>query len=130
MIVVNGVVDHRAAGQEDVDAGAAQRTTVPDAPVVRPLVRRHPLSGRKGLYFGSHVAIGIVGWPDDRARALIAELTAQACQAAFQYRHHWRRGDALFWDNRRLLHAGTPYDTAGDRRLMHRTTLIETAPIE
>ena len=101
-------------------------TTVPDTPVIRPLVRRHPRSGRKALYFGSHVAVEIVGWEQDRARRFIADLTAQACQEAFQYRHRWQVGDALFWDNRRVLHAGEPYDVAGEARLMHRTTLRET----
>ena len=128
-------VTHSASGLRDfieeqgIAPTAAKRTTVPDPPVERPLVRRHPVTGRKALYFGSRVSVAIVGWPDDEARAFIAELTEHACQEAFQYRHSWRAGDALFWDNRRLLHAGTPYDTEGTVRLMHRTTLRETEPI-
>ena len=46
---------------------AQQRQAQPDPVVVRPLVRRHPRSGRKALYFGNQVSIGIVGWPEDRA---------------------------------------------------------------
>ncbi len=101
-----------------------------DPPTVWPLVRAHPRSGRKALYFGNQVSIGIVGWPEDKARAFIADLTEQACRPALRYRHHWKAGDAVLWDNRRVLHAGTPYDLANERREMHRTTIRETAPIK
>lgn len=97
--------------------------------VIRPLVRAHPLSGRKALYFGNQITIGIVGWEVDRSRCFISDLTRHACQPAFQYRHRWRVGDAVLWDNRRVLHAGTAYDVKNARRLMHRTTLRETEPI-
>ena len=101
----------------------------PDPVVVRPLIRRHPRSGRKALYFGNQVSIGIVGWPEERARALIRQLTTHACQPAYQYRHRWSVGDAVLWDNRRVLHAGTFYDIATETRLMHRTTFRETEPV-
>ena len=106
-----------------------QRQMQPDPVVVRPLVRRHPRSGRKALYFGNQVSIGLVGWPEARARAFIRELTAHACQPAYQYRHRWRVGDAVLWDNRRVLHAGTFYNLETERRLMHRTTFRETEPV-
>ncbi|NKB78252.1 MAG: hypothetical protein GKR96_14770 [Gammaproteobacteria bacterium] len=97
--------------------------------VVRPLVREHPETGRRGLYFGNQVTIGIVGWDDAEAGEFIRHLTKHACQEAFQYRHQWSAQDAVLWDNRRVLHAGTPYDVENTRRLMHRTTIRETAPI-
>lgn len=100
-----------------------------DPPAVWPLVRAHPRSGRKALYFGNQVTVGIVGWPDEAARAFIADLTEKACRPAFRYRHRWRTGDAVLWDNRRVLHAGTPYDLGRERRELHRTTIQETAPI-
>ena len=86
-------------------------------------------SGRKALYFGNQVSIGIVGWPEDRARGFIRQLTTHACQPAYQYRHRWRVGDAVLWDNRRVLHAGTFYNLATETRLMHRTTFRETEPV-
>ena len=98
--------------------------------ITRPLVRVHPDSGRRGLYFGNQVSIGIVGWDEGKAKEFISRLTQHACQSAFQYRHKWHAGDAVLWDNRRVLHAGTPYDVINSRRLMHRTTIRETAPIE
>ena len=98
--------------------------------VIHPLVRAHPLTGRKALYFGNQVSIGIVGWDGEKAYNFINSLTQIACRAAFQYRHKWRAGDAVLWDNRRVLHAGTAYDMARHRREMHRTTFRETEPIE
>lgn len=100
-----------------------------DPPVIWPLVRAHPRTGRRALYFGNQVSVGIVGWPDAEARAFIADLTEHACGPRFRYRHHWSAGDAVLWDNRRVLHAGTPYDLSSERREMHRTTIRETAAI-
>ena len=81
-------------------------------------------------YFGNQVSVGIVGWPADQARAFIRRLTDHACQPAYQYRHQWQVGDAIFWDNRRVLHAGTYYDLERETRLMHRTTFCETEPVD
>ena len=111
------------------EATAKQPYEKPDIAVERPLVRHHPRSGRKSLYFGSQVTVGVVGWQDDKARRFIRDLTAHACQPAFQYRHQWRVGDAVLWDNRRVLHAGTVYDMERETRLMHRTTFQETEPV-
>lgn len=94
--------------------------------VERPLVRAHPRTQRRALYFGNQVTVGIAGWEEARARAFIEELTRHACQTSFQYRHRWRAGDAVLWDNRRVLHAGTPYDIDNARRRLHRTTWRET----
>ncbi|MEM1162717.1 MAG: TauD/TfdA family dioxygenase [Pseudomonadota bacterium] len=102
----------------------------PEALAVRwPLVRRHPRTGRPALYFGSKVTIGIEGWEEDRAQTYIAGLNAEATQPAFRYCHTWAPGDAVLWDNRRVLHAGTPFDTAAYRRRMYRTTWREDQPI-
>ncbi len=96
------------------------------AEIIRPLIRVHPVTGRKALYFGNQITVGVVGWEQTRADQFLFNLTKHACQPAFQYRHKWRVGDAVLWDNRRVLHAGTYYDVEHSRRLMHRTTLIET----
>lgn len=98
--------------------------------VIRPLVRAHPLTGRRALYFGNQITIGLVGVDETESREFVSDLTRHACQSAFQYRHRWSVGDAVLWDNRRVLHAGTPYDVVNSRRLMHRTTWRETEPIE
>ncbi|CAN0586663.1 unnamed protein product [Ectocarpus sp. 12 AP-2014] len=101
-----------------------------DARIVRwPLVRHHPRSGRKALYFGSDVTVGIEGWDSAQARAYLDRLEASATRPGFRYRHAWHEGDAVLWDNRRVLHAGTPFDTTRHRREMHRTTIREDHPI-
>jgi alpha-ketoglutarate-dependent taurine dioxygenase len=97
--------------------------------VEAPLVRRHPRTRRPSLYFGNQISVGISGWSDADAKAFIRDLTDHACRQEFRYRHQWRVGDAVLWDNRRVLHAGTPYDLTTETRLMHRTTFDETEPI-
>lgn len=98
--------------------------------VIHPLVRAHPHTKRKALYFGNQVSIGIVGWSEEKSRRFIKKLTKHACSLAFQYRHKWRPGDTIIWDNRRVLHAGTAYDMRGETRLLYRVTLLETEPVE
>jgi alpha-ketoglutarate-dependent taurine dioxygenase len=96
--------------------------------VYHPLVRRHDRSGRASLYVGRW-ACDIEGLPQDEGRALIAYLQEFARQDRFVYRHCWRDGDAVLWDNRCTQHCATPFDEARYTRLMHRTTLEGTAPI-
>ena len=107
---------------------AGRQAPVPDA-VTWPLVRHHPVTGRKALYFGAKVTVGIEGWPPDKALAFVAGLTAHATQDAFVYRHVWRVGDAVLWDNRRVLHAGAYYEVDGESRHMFRTTIREDHPV-
>lgn len=111
--------------------GAADgKYSSPEALVVHwPLVRHHPLSGRKALYFGSKVTIGIEGWSQQQAHDYLTQLEARATAGAFRYAHGWRPGDAVLWDNRRVLHAGTPYDMDAYARRMHRTTWREDCPV-
>ena len=96
--------------------------------VFHPLVRRHPRSGRVSLYIGRW-ACDIEGLRSDEGRAIVAWLQEFARQDRFVYRHHWRDGDAVLWDNRCTQHCATPFDEARYTRLMHRTTLEGTAPI-
>lgn len=103
----------------------AQKAEVP--PARQTMVRVNPVNGRKALYIGSHV-FGILGWPDEEARAFVAELTEHATQPKYVLRHEWREGDMIVWDNRAVLHRATPFDTAKYRRLMQRTTVAGDAP--
>ncbi|MFK7944442.1 MAG: TauD/TfdA dioxygenase family protein [Paracoccaceae bacterium] len=117
--------------REKGEAGTAEQVYAADADLVMriPLVRRHPRSGRSALYFGSKVTIGIDGWEAERARDYLTALEAKATAPALRYAHKWAVGDAVLWDNRRVLHAGTPFDTERHRRCMHRTTFREDQPI-
>lgn len=121
---------NRFLKDEAEDGAADGRSAVEDSLVVRwPLVRRHARSARKSLYFGSRVTIGIDGWQPQRAEQYLRDLEQRAIQPQFCYRHQWRVGDAVLWDNRRVIHAGTPFDINRYRREMHRTTWREDQPI-
>ena len=93
-------------------------------PALHPLVHVHPTSGRKVLYIASHIA-GIVGWPEDEARELLAELMAFATQPRFIYSYPWQVGDVVIWDNLATMHRATPFDDQRYTRDMRRTTCRE-----
>ena len=98
-------------------------------PVVHPVVRTHPDSGRKALYMGTHTS-HIEGMPVDEGRALLAELLEFATQEQFVYRHQWQAGDLVMWDNRCLVHRATAnYDMDKHRRVLHRTVVKGTVPV-
>lgn len=98
------------------------RTELP--PVQQVLVRQHPATGRKALYIASH-ASHVIGWPEEKGRALIDDLLEFATQPQFVYRHRWTEGDLIVWDNRCTMHRATPYDEMGVRRILHRTTVSD-----
>ncbi|MDB5578230.1 MAG: tblC [Bradyrhizobium sp.] len=98
-----------------------QRAAWYDTP--QPLVRTHPVTGRKALYMGGNVPWNVEGMPEAESDILIRELQAFATQPQFTYVHRWRAGDALLWDNRSSMHRATAYDQVNHRRLMHRTTI-------
>ncbi|MGE5639065.1 MAG: TauD/TfdA dioxygenase family protein [Clostridia bacterium] len=100
----------------------AQLKTLP--PVEWPLVRQHP-SGRKVLWVGAH-ATRIVGWTLAEGRILLADLLEHATQREFVYRHRWRPGDLVMWDNRCTLHRGRRFDLEA-RRELRRTTIEDVA---
>ncbi len=97
------------------------------APVRQPLVRTHPRSGRHSLYLSSHAG-RIVGWPVPEAMMLLRELTEHATQRDFVYRHEWRVGDLVMWDNQTTMHRGRPYDDTKYPRDLRRTTLTCGVP--
>lgn len=98
-----------------------------DAPTTsHPLVRTHPDTGRKSLFIGTHASY-LEGLPIDEGRARIEQLEAHATQPRFVYRHCWRPGDVLMWDNRCLLHrADANFDAHREARVLHRTCLRGT----
>jgi alpha-ketoglutarate-dependent 2,4-dichlorophenoxyacetate dioxygenase len=89
-------------------------------PTEQPLIRLHEGSGRKALYIGSH-AQEIVGMSKEDGEALLNELLAFATQPQFVYRHTWRVGDLVMWDNRATLHRALPFDETKYKRDLRRT---------
>ena len=92
-------------------------------PVERPLVHVHPGSGRKVLFPSVHID-RVSGMSIPEGRLLVAELLEHATQPKFVYRHTWRAGDYVMWDNRATLHRGRRYDLRL-RRDLRRTTTLE-----
>jgi alpha-ketoglutarate-dependent 2,4-dichlorophenoxyacetate dioxygenase len=90
-------------------------------PVPQRVVRRHPGSGRKTLYIAAH-ASEIVGWPVPDGRLLLRELIEHATAPEFVYRHAWREGDLVIWDNRCTMHRGRAFDESEVRDLRRVTT--------
>jgi alpha-ketoglutarate-dependent 2,4-dichlorophenoxyacetate dioxygenase len=94
-------------------------------PVKRPLVHRHPFDGRKVMHPSVHIE-SIEGMTVPEGRLLVAELLEHATQEAFVYRHHWRVGDYVMWDNRSTLHRGRRYDLRHRRDLRRTTSLARS----
>lgn len=88
-------------------------------PALRPLVHRLPGSGRKTLYLASH-AMHIDGWNVPEGRVLLNDLIEFATQPRFVYRHVWRQGDLVMWDNRCTMHRVRAYDDTKYRRELRR----------
>ncbi|MGD8808599.1 MAG: TauD/TfdA family dioxygenase [Gammaproteobacteria bacterium] len=97
--------------------------------VCHPVVRRHPVTGTKALYLRKGECIGIEGMPDAEALPLIEDLSDRITSEKYIYRHQWKVGDLLMWDNALVQHwAPRDYEWP-DRRMMLRTTVNGSVPI-
>jgi len=99
---------------------------VPDAEA--PVVRTHPVTGRKGLFINEAHTSHIAGLPKAESDALLKEICAHVIKLEFQYEHHWQAGDLLMWDNCAAQHKANFNYRLPLRRLMYRTTVRGTAP--
>jgi len=106
---------------------AEERAAWLDMP--QPLVRTHEVSGRKAIYAGGNVPWHIEGMCEDESAPLITFVQEFSVLPRFTYRHQWRPGDIILWDNRGAMHKATAYDQLLHRRLMHRTTISGTRPL-
>ena len=105
----------------------ANKERVPNA-VLHPIVRTHPENGRKSIYINPIRIEGIVGLDHKEALPLLEQLLDHATREEFQYRHEWRPGDLVMWDNRCLLHkANGDYDM-GQTRYLYRVMLQGSVP--
>ena len=105
---------------------AEERAAVP--PVEHPLVRVHPDSGRPALFMSPGFTRRIVGVTQRESRALLAFLCAHVTRPEFIYRHRWRRGDLVMWDNRATLHCALADYDMSEPRHMHRTSIAGDVP--
>lgn len=97
------------------------RRTFP--PMPQPLVRTHPVTGRRSLFVCPAVISHIEGLSPEDSRDLIEAVMEHATQERYLYRHRWQAGDLVAWDNLATLHTATLFDHTRYVRLMFRTTV-------
>ena len=97
-------------------------------PGIHPLVRTHPENGRKALFLNPVRMESIIGMEDQDALALIDELMQHATQKKYEYRHRWRHGDWVLWDNRSVMHQANPDYDMSERRYLYRLMLMGEVP--
>jgi taurine dioxygenase len=116
-----------AGGWEPHDADTA--AIHPD--VIRPLVRVHPVTGRKALFVSEREIVEISGLDEKETRALLDELVEHMTSTPHVlYRHTWSPRELVVWDNRCLMHSVCPYNYDGQRRLMHQLNGADAASAE
>ena len=106
---------------------ASEMAAMPEA--IHPLVRTHPETGRKALYLNANRMEQVVGLDRAESDRLLDQLVAHAIEPRFQYRHVWRQGDVVIWDNRCTMHKANADYPEDEQRLMHRVVVAGTAPI-
>jgi len=118
------VVRHHYGNRDDLDTASRTVASVLTedqearlAWVRHPLVRVHPVTGRKALYAVSGSSFGIDGMPDDEGRALLDELKVHALAPKYQLSLRYGVGDVVIWDNLSLLHSATLTDPDDPRTL-------------
>jgi taurine dioxygenase len=120
---------HRA-GAKKYAPGSKLADAVKDMPdVEHPVIRTHAVTGRKAIYVREGECVGIRGMQNDESLPLIKELGELVTRPEFCYRHNWRVGDLLMWDNSMTQHLAMSDYQLPLRRLMHRVTVNGTVPI-
>jgi taurine dioxygenase len=120
---------HRA-GAKKYAPGSKLADAVKGMPdVEHPVIRTHPATGRKAIYVREGECVGIVGMAETESLPLIKELSEMVPREEFCYRHSWRVGDLLMWDNSMTQHLAIADYKLPLRRLMHRVTVNGTVPI-
>jgi taurine dioxygenase len=98
-------------------------------PGIHPLVRTHPENGRKAIYLNPVRMEAILGMEDKDALSLIDELMRHATRPRYEYRHQWRYGDWVIWDNRSVMHQANPDYDMNERRYLYRLMLKGEIPV-
>jgi taurine dioxygenase len=114
-------VKQRAALEND--------TPVEDSPTIHPVVRTHPVTGRKALWITPGFTVSLIGFDDDpdAGKALLKRLKAHMIQPHLIYTHEWQQHDVIFWDNRCVMHSRDTWDR-NCLREMHRSQAGGSAP--
>ena len=115
-----------ALSREDAQQLFEQAASVP--PVVHPVVRVHPTTGRRSLFVNPGFTSHIVGFSRIESEALLRLLFEHATQPELVMRHRWRAGDVVIWDNRATMHYAAD-DYGKSERRMRRVTLRGGRPV-
>jgi taurine dioxygenase len=99
------------------------------ASAVHPIVRMHPETRRKAIYINPIRVEEIVGMPEHETLPLLDELLEHATQEKFQYRHKWKAGDVVIWDNRCLMHKANGDYPVSEVRYLYRLMLRGDRPV-
>ena len=103
--------------------GFAPVSDVSQAPgACHPVIRVHPETGRQALFLGRRLNAYVLGMPVAESEELLDRIWQFCTQEQFVYRHRWKKGDLVMWDNRCTMHRRDPFDPAS-RRVMHRTQI-------
>jgi taurine dioxygenase len=120
--MIEGLSGVYIRGRKGVTAEWEKENRRINPPVAQPLVRTHPLTGRKALYVSDSVR-ALEGMTAAESRPLVEYLVRHATQPRFTYRHYWRADDLLVWDNRCTMHLALGDYDPSEVRQLERTTV-------
>ena len=112
----------------EADAARFEKAKQDQPPVSHPVVRTHPVSGKKGLFVSEGFTTHINELTEAESEALLRFLFAHATHPNFQVRWHWQAGDVAIWDNRATQHFAN-FDYGAAHRIMHRATVLGDKPV-
>ena len=117
----NKIEDHSYVSAADKDRfGKVQ---------IHPLIRTHPVTGKKAVYLHPGKTAKIDGMSEAESHVFVTELMDRIIQPGVIYRHKWQPGDLLIWDNRALLHIAQRDYNPSEGRIMHRVLLEGDVPV-
>ena len=117
------VLREKEAALNDVSVAELDKTWGSAEVFERPLVRIHPISGKRSLWVTWAEMECIVGPTPEESLAFVMSLLERAIAPENVYAHRWEPEDLVIWDNRCMLHSTTPYTYGNERRLMYRVGL-------
>lgn len=114
-------------GGDDASSAKLEQAKRANPPVSHPVIRTHPVTGRKAIYVSEGFTTRIEGLEADASDALLGLLFRHLTKPEYTVRWRWQPGDVAFWDNRVTQHYATD-DYRPHRRVMNRATIIGDRP--